>query len=71
MSSAYEIAPILLIRMAGVSFEHIARLATPQTIQRARDLLGQDSQILERDKAQLAEFGEKRDKLLSQLAKLG
>jgi hypothetical protein len=41
--------------MAGVSFEHLARVATPQTIQKARDLLGQGSQILERDKA---EFGD-------------
>jgi hypothetical protein len=45
--------------MAGVSFEHIARLATPQTLQVARDLLGQGNQILEHDKARLGEVLER------------
>ena len=39
MSSAYDFAPLFLIRMAGVPFDHIERVATPQTSAAARDLL--------------------------------
>jgi hypothetical protein len=36
---AYEFAPIFLIRMAGVPFDVIEKLATPQTIALARQIL--------------------------------
>lgn len=37
--SSYRVAPIFLIRMAGVPFEPIERLATPATAAAARELL--------------------------------
>ncbi|HEV8185031.1 MAG TPA: hypothetical protein VGP40_03685, partial [Chthoniobacterales bacterium] len=37
--SAYRFAPIFLIRMAGVPFDVVERLATTQTSERARELL--------------------------------
>ncbi|HEV2097050.1 MAG TPA: hypothetical protein VGQ82_11170 [Chthoniobacterales bacterium] len=37
--NAYQTAPIFLIRMAGVPFEYLERLATPDTALAARDLL--------------------------------
>ena len=36
---AYEVAPIFLIRMAGVPFDTIDRLATPETLALARELV--------------------------------
>lgn len=39
VSSAYRVAPIFLIRMAGVPFDVIQRLGTPQASVRARQLL--------------------------------
>jgi hypothetical protein len=36
--SAYEVAPIFLIRLAGVPFDRIARLRTSQTITLAREI---------------------------------
>jgi hypothetical protein len=35
----YQVAPTFLIRLAGVTFEHLERLATPATCEAARDLL--------------------------------
>ena len=36
---AYEVAPIFLIRMAGVPFDAVDRLATPKTLALARELV--------------------------------
>lgn len=36
----YRVAPIFLIRLAGASFEVVERLATPRTIQTAREIVG-------------------------------
>jgi hypothetical protein len=38
--SAYEVAPLFLIRMAGAPFDVVERLATPITIQAAREVAG-------------------------------
>ena len=45
MSSAYDFAPSFLIRMAGVPFDPIWRLATPQTSAAARALLVRQEQV--------------------------
>lgn len=37
--SSYRVAPIFVIRAAGVAFDHLDRLATPQTSAAARELL--------------------------------
>ena len=37
--SAYRVAPVFLIRAAGVSFDHLERLATPAAATAARELL--------------------------------
>ncbi len=39
MSAAYEIAPLVLIRMAGIAFEPIAQLATPHSVELAREIV--------------------------------
>jgi hypothetical protein len=39
VASPYEIAPIFLIRVAGVPFDHLEQLATPKTCSAARELL--------------------------------
>ena len=39
MSLCYEVAPILLIRIAGVPFDSVEALATPESIQIARQLI--------------------------------
>jgi hypothetical protein len=36
----YRVAPIFLIRLAGASFDVVERLATPRTIQTAREIVG-------------------------------
>ncbi|HSH37463.1 MAG TPA: lantibiotic dehydratase [Chthoniobacterales bacterium] len=39
--SSYEVAPLFLIRAAGVPFDHLERLGTPETAALARHLLAQ------------------------------
>jgi hypothetical protein len=45
VSSAYDFAPLFLIRMAGVPFDHIERLATSPTSAAARALLGRQEEL--------------------------
>ena len=45
MASGYEVAPVFLIRLAGVPFDHLERLATPDSCASARRL------IADRDRA--------------------
>ena len=47
MASGYEIAPIFLIRVAGIPFEHLARLLTPRTIRLAREILAHGATAIE------------------------
>ena len=44
MASGYEVAPIFLIRLAGVPFEHLERLHTPASCAAARHLLAQSNE---------------------------
>ena len=39
MAASYQVAPIFLIRLAGVPFDHLRGLATPKTCTVARELL--------------------------------
>lgn len=39
MPSAYEIAPVFLIRMAGVPFETLRRVATPESVAASRQVM--------------------------------
>ncbi|MBA2271054.1 MAG: lantibiotic dehydratase [Chthoniobacterales bacterium] len=43
--SSYRVAPIFLIRAAGVPFDHLERLAAPQTAALARELLVRRSEL--------------------------
>ena len=45
MPSAYRVAPLFLIRMAGVPFDVLARLATPSTAQLARELIARPDHL--------------------------
>jgi Lantibiotic dehydratase, N terminus len=46
VSSAYQVAPIFLIRIAGVPFDAIEQLATPEVSQTARELfIGQSEPV--------------------------
>jgi hypothetical protein len=45
-ASSYRVAPIFLIRPAGVPFEHLERLATRQTAGIARELLGRRDELI-------------------------
>lgn len=64
VSGAYKIAPIFLIRMAGVVFEPLERLATPKLAVLARTLIGR-----KRERSQAKDAAEKffhsRERLLS------
>lgn len=55
MPSAYRVAPIFLIRMAGVPFETLERLSTRGTTQIARELLVRQDRFGQA-KADLEEF---------------
>jgi hypothetical protein len=45
MSERYRVAPIFLIRMAGVPFEPVERLATPQTMAAAREVIARQAEF--------------------------
>ncbi|MDQ6655434.1 MAG: hypothetical protein M3Y80_06450, partial [Verrucomicrobiota bacterium] len=47
MSQSYEVAPIFLIRMAGVPFEPLENLATPEVAQLARELIAEQRNFAE------------------------
>jgi hypothetical protein len=53
VSSAYQVAPIFLIRMAGVPFERIEQLATQKTTAIARQLTAKQNQLAAEDEARL------------------
>ena len=64
MSSAYRIASPFLIRLAGVPFDVLEELATPNACAAARDLLAQEKQLHGLKSAAL-EFVTRRDSGLS------
>ncbi|MCA1658122.1 MAG: hypothetical protein LC627_02360, partial [Verrucomicrobiaceae bacterium] len=67
MSSAYRVAPVFLIRMAGVPFDVVERLGTPDSISLARRLVqGLDQR--ERAAADAEKFFNSREQLLTQEA---
>lgn len=43
----YQVAPIFLIRVAGVPFEHLERLGTPATCEAARGLIDRQTELAE------------------------
>src|SRR4051794_2855235 len=45
MSGSYRVAPIFLIRMAGVPFEVLSQLASVRTTAAARELLARQNQL--------------------------
>ncbi len=51
----YRLAPLFLIRLAGVPFEMVERLATPETSRTARDFVIKQNKIEPSDQARLAE----------------
>jgi hypothetical protein len=51
----YRFAPIFLIRLAGVAFETVERLATPETSRTARDLVVRQNKIEPNDAERLAQ----------------
>jgi hypothetical protein len=51
--SAYQVAPIFLIRMAGVPFERIEQLATRETSAIARELISERRKLTVEDEARL------------------
>jgi hypothetical protein len=51
----YRFAPIFLIRLAGVAFETVERLATPETSRTARDLVVKQNKIEPNDAERLAQ----------------
>ena len=67
MSGSYEVAPIFLIRVAGVPFDPIERLATPETFSFARELAAR-----RRERAKAAadaeEYFRSRERLLTEEA---
>jgi hypothetical protein len=63
--SAYELAPVFLIRMAGVPFDFVERLATPHAISAARELLRQKQQLA-RVTAETESFFRSPERLLSE-----
>jgi hypothetical protein len=60
VSSAYHIASPFLIRLAGVPFDVLQELATPNLCAAARDLLGQEKELHQLKSAAL-EFVTRRD----------
>ena len=64
MSSAYRIASPFLIRLAGVPFDLLEELATPNACAVARDLLAQEKKLHQLKRAAL-EFVTRRDSGLS------
>lgn len=64
VSASYEIAPIFLIRMAGVPFEPIEALATPQVFAAARAFAHRRRQF-ERAKTAAQDFFRSRQQLLT------
>ena len=64
MSSAYRIASPFLIRLAGVPFDLLEELATPNACAVARDLLAQEKKLHQLKSAAL-EFVTRRDNGLS------
>ncbi len=64
MSSAYRIASPFLIRLAGVPFDVLEELATPNACAAARDLLAQEKELHQLKSAAL-EFVTRRDSGLS------
>lgn len=67
MSEGYAVAPIFLIRMAGVPFESVESLGTPQAIATARDFIAARAKY--RDAKQDAlDFFASREQLMSQEA---
>ena len=64
MSSAYRIASPFLIRLAGVPFDLLEELATPNACAAARDLLAQEKKLHQLKSAAL-EFVTRRDNGLS------
>ena len=65
VSAAYEFAPIFLIRMAGVPFGAMARLATPRTIALARELAARREETA-RAVAQAEAYFRSPERLLSE-----
>lgn len=64
MPSAYRVAPLFLIRLAGVPFDALGRLATTRASEAARQFLGQEVEFLAAQKA-AQEFVTRRDNGLS------
>jgi len=65
--SAYRIAPIFLIRMAGVPFEILERLATPETISVAREVCARKEELTKAS-AEAENFFRSPERLLSEQA---
>ncbi len=65
--SAYRIAPIFLIRMAGVPFEILEPLATPETISVARELHARKEELTKAS-ADAENFFRSPERLLSEQA---
>ncbi|MEY2546959.1 MAG: hypothetical protein QOG48_2076 [Verrucomicrobiota bacterium] len=64
MSSAYEVAPVFLIRLAGVPFDLVEQLATPESLELARE------NSVDVDLALKRELDAARKKLLETSARL-
>ena len=64
VSSAYRIASPFLIRLAGVPFDVLEELATPNACATARDLVAQEKELHQLKRAAL-EFVTRRDSGLS------
>jgi len=67
VSSGYRVAPIFLIRIAGVPFESIERLATPEVISVARELAARKEECA-RAKSDAENFFRSPERLLSEEA---
>jgi len=65
--SAYHIAPIFLIRMAGVPFDILEPLATPETISVARELRARNEELTKAS-AEAENFFRSPERLLSEQA---
>ena len=65
--SAYHIAPIFLIRMAGAPFDILEPLATPETISVARDLRARKEELTKAS-AEAENFFRSPERLLSKQA---
>jgi hypothetical protein len=67
VSGNYRVAPIFLIRMAGAPFDIVARLAVPESISLARDLIPREK-TLKRAIDDVEDFFRSRQQLLTKEA---